>query len=543
MCFKQDSEVSFQMSNIVGQQSSYSIMIAVLVSSALNNRKLGLEPMRQEIAHNKVSYSFVDDEAFPVSQSYSTTSLWLSMRDNLVRALLAIVERTGELCMMPSRTPDQLSCLTQYSQFLWEVSLFAIEGLPAVVGDILTHSNTTRSTLSFLLTNSFKLSWSDSSSVAHSIEELRRGNLQCVVEILSSFFRADGKVPYSEGYDLCSIFFAVLHQMICEALSHERLSTLIEAAFDSKLQLFAPMRCTPHKGNLISGAARSVFHLLGVALDQRSKVHADKSGLLLDVRISFELYLHSVVLTLSNARPKVIDNSGRKYSRSLDVVLNNAGMAYILVKNVKFILSKLSTKSKDGSKADDESKHCDGIEVILNKLSSDSSISSGPPISLLTANKGYLNLISIIALISRCQSQAAQLDVEMEVRLLRNALSSLLVSGLWETGIALAEHFISRYAQDLSNSSENEFKMESLNFDISSVKKMSPFVGGSSPAVSVSSPNHPVLSFSSRSFSGDDGLPSFTSPAISSTIKKKITTTPGERDVSLISWRTRLLRF
>lgn len=518
-------------------------MIAVLVSSALNNRKLGLEPMRQEIASNKLSYSSVDDDVvFPVSQSHSTMSLWLSMRDNLVRALLAIVERTGELCMMSSRTAEQLSCLTHYSQLLWEVSLFAIEGLPAVVGDMLTHSNTTRNTLSFLLTNSFKLSGSDSSSVVQSIEDFRRGNLQCVVEILSSYFRADGKVPYSEGHDLCGIFFAVLHQMIGEALSQEGLATLAEAAFDSKLEIFAPLRCRSQRDNLISGAATNVFHLLGVALDQRSKVDGDKSSLLLDVRIAFELHLHAVVLTLSTVRPKAVDNGSGKHNRSLDVVLNNTGMAYILVKNLKFSLSKLFMKTKDRSEVDDDgTKRCDGIEIILTKLSSDSSILSASPMSLLSANKGYLNLISVLALISRCELQAAPLDVEMEVRLLRNALSSLLVSGLWETGIALTEQFSRRYSQDFSNSSENEFKMESLNFDVSTIKKASPFVGGSSPALSafsadrISSPNHPVLSFTSRSFSGDDVLPSFTSPAISSAMKKKVTVTPGNRTFSVIA--------
>ena len=511
------------MSNIMGQQSSFSIMIAVLISSALNNRKLGLESMRQEIGNNIITHSNVGDEVFAVSQSYSTMSLWLSMRDNVLRALLAIVEATGELCIMCSRTTDQLSCLTYYSQLLWEVSLFTIEGLPAVVGDMLTHSSATKNILAFLMSSSFKVSWKDTSSVSRSMEDFCMGNLHCVVEILSSYFRAEGKVPHAEGYDLCSVFFAVLQQSIFDSLSHEDISYLTFAAFESKPELFIPLRRPPLKGYLTSDSSRSAFHLLGIALDKRCSVDEEKISQLLDIRISLELYLHSVVLTLATARPRALESSGNTQCRSLEAVLNNAGMAYILINNVKFISSKLSKSRDDIIKADAERKLCDGIEIILNKLSSDSSTSKGSPFSLLTASKGYLNLISIIALNCRCQFQGAQPDVETEVRFLRNSLSSLLVSGLWESGIALAEHFSSRYSQDFANSPDQEFKTDSLNFDLSTVKKLSPFVGGSTPALNSS----PMLNTSIRSFSSDDGLPSFTSPALSGTKKKQLAVTPG----------------
>ncbi len=100
------------------------------------------------------------------------------------------------------------------------------------------------------------------------------------------------------------------------------------------------------------------------------------------------------------------------------------------------------------------------------------------------------------------------------------------MSGLWESGIALAEHFSSRYSQDFANSPDHEFKTDSLNFDLSTVKKLSPFVGSSTPALN-SSPKNPMLNISIRSFSSDDGLPSFTSPALSGTKKKQLAVTPG----------------
>ena len=501
------------MADLKEQFQQYSLFSLVLIFSAKSNNKITFTHLQNEINIRNAN----DNDVNNFSTTFSSVSLWLDLRQHLLKAMQSVVtvdiEYLNEAVTSFSKiNVEVLTSLVKISKLIWDVSLFSFDGLPLALGTLLSQLRENRGIAHDLLSNSLKLTneiiWKDDKSTTHSLTELQMNNFRCAVDIIAMSFNETSSFDNSF---LLDGFISSVQQTVFETLSELNISVAVGDFLNHSVDLLTPLA----EKTISCCNAKKVVTMLAAALRLRrnaSRENAFVFNRMSDLTTSFEIYVHSLG---SIFRCKEMNDGVNTDSQSWDKKLRNTGYARILVENLK----ALNVITKKGEKSSVRiSEYCDGVELLLDKIFNDSPVGS----SVSTPNTAFSNIIRIIVLNVRhriaygSQNLLTGVEMESEVVLLRKVLTSLLISGTWESGIEIIEFFSARY-----NQLNIAPKRKNSNSDQSSFK--SPLsTGGLSPLTAEKkSPFH-----RSRSLSSEDGYQSARSaaplsPSLMSTDEKK----------------------